>query len=302
MTSNLVETPFRYGTRVSDAVRLLFCALCCLWFAPSPATGNEIPQTEQTRPNFLIFIADDMGCDDCGAYGHPRIRTPNIDRLAREGMRFTNAFLTCSSCSPSRSSIITGRYPHNTGAHQLHLPLPVEQVTFVEQLKSAGYYTATAGKWHLGPHVKSRFDLVLEQMNVWVDTLRDRPKDQPFFMWFAFTDPHRPYDSSNISNPHTASDAVVPPYLPDNVETRQDLAQYYDEINRLDGAVGDVLNQLEQDGAAQNTFILFLSDNGRPFPRCKTTVYDSGIKTPWIVRWPGKVQGGRRLFFTLEFN
>ncbi len=81
-------------------------------------------ETESKRPNVILFIADDMAWDDCGAYGHPKIRTPNIDRLAKEGMRFDNAVLTCSSGSPSRSSIITGRYPHNTGARQLHLPLP----------------------------------------------------------------------------------------------------------------------------------------------------------------------------------
>src|SRR5687767_2706691 len=115
---------------------------------------------ETGRPNFILFIADDMAWDDCGAYGHPHIKTPNLDKLAREGMRFDAAFLTCSSCSPSRSSTITGRYPHNTGARQLHQPLPAEQVTFVEVLKAAGYYTAQAGKWHLGGPAKAKFDAV----------------------------------------------------------------------------------------------------------------------------------------------
>ena len=106
---------------------------------------------DERPPNFVLIIADDMNWDDCGAYGRPSIRTPNIDRLAREGMRFDHAYLTASSCSPSRSSIITGRYPHNTDAEQLHWPLPAEQVTFVEQLREAGYWCAAAGKWHLGP-------------------------------------------------------------------------------------------------------------------------------------------------------
>src|SRR3954454_20129901 len=104
-------------------------------------------------PNFILMIADDMAWNDCGAYGNASIRTPNLDSLAREGMRFDRAFLTCSSCSPSRSSIITGRYPHNTDAEELHWPLPPDQVTFVERLKAAGYWTAAAGKWHLGPAV-----------------------------------------------------------------------------------------------------------------------------------------------------
>src|SRR5687767_5804994 len=94
---------------------------------------------EKLRPNFVIMIADDMAWDDCGPYGNRAVRTPNIDRLASQGMRFDRAILTCSSCSPSRASILTGRYPHNTDAEQLHWPLPRPQVTFVEKLKASGY-------------------------------------------------------------------------------------------------------------------------------------------------------------------
>ena len=95
-----------------------------------------------------------MAWDDCGAFGNPKVGTPNIDQLAREGMRFDRAFVTASSCSPSRSSLITGRYPHNTDAEELHWPLPPEQVTFVEKLRASGYWTAAAGKWHLGDAVQ----------------------------------------------------------------------------------------------------------------------------------------------------
>lgn len=242
------------------------------------------------HPNFIVFIADDMAWNDCGAYGHSKIRTPNIDRLAREGMRFDNAFLTCSSCSPSRSSLITGRYPHNTGARQLHQPLPGDQVTFVEMLKKSGYYTAAAGKWHLGNATIPKFDTVHAKMNVWVKTLAERPKDRPFFMWFAFSDPHRGYQKNTIPNPHSPETAVIPPFLPDRPAVRKDFAMYYDEITRLDGVVGRVLEELQAQGETDNTMVVFLSDNGRPFPRCKTTVYDSGVKTPWIVKWPGKVK------------
>jgi arylsulfatase A-like enzyme len=274
------------------------------------------------RPNVILIIADDMARQDCGAYGHPAIRTPNIDRLAREGMRFDRAFVTASSCSPSRSSLITGRYPHNTGASELHQPLPPDQVTFVEKLKSAGYWTAAAGKWHLGNAVKDRFDVVREAGTAgfqlptgpkttapmtaegagaiqsgcaqWVPVLRDRPRDRPFFLWLAAFDPHRDYQEGTIPRPHRPEDAVVPPYLPDVPEVRKDLALYYDEIARLDSYVGAVLAELDRRGEAGNTLVLFLSDNGRPFPRCKTTLYDSGIRTPWIVRWPGHVPPGSR--------
>jgi len=265
--------------------RSLLLLFCLTWFTSS-ATGEE-------RPNIILFIADDMAWNDCGAYGHPHIQTPHLDQLAKDGVRFDNAMLTCSSCSPSRSSIITGRYPHNTGAHQLHLPLPGEQITFVEKLKESGYYTASAGKWHLGDETVPKFDLVNTKQFEWVKTVKERPRDQPFFFWFAFVDPHRPYQKDTIPDPHTVEDAVVPPFLPDNTETRADLAMYYDEITRLDGVVGAVQKELTNQKIADNTLILFISDNGRPFPRCKTTVYDSGVKTPWIVKWPGKSPAGK---------
>lgn len=295
----------------------LAALFCVLLGVSSPAA--EAP----ARPNLVLILADDMGWDDCGAYGHPSIRTPQIDRLAREGMRFDRAFLTCSSCSPSRSSIITGRYPHSTDAEELHWPLPAGQVTFVEKLKASGYWTAAAGKWHLGPAVKGRFDVIHEAdpagfqlpngpeaasapmiarargdaasgCDRWVSTLRERPKDRPFFVWLAALDPHRDYQAGTIPQPHRPEDVRVPPFLPDVPEVRMDLARYYDEIGRLDRFVGDVMAELDRQKVAQETLILFLSDNGRPFPRCKTTVYDSGIKTPWIVRWPGHVAAGSR--------
>ena len=263
--------------------------LCAVQFGVVlPSCGHAA-----SPPNFLIFIADDMAWDDCGAYGHPHIQTPNIDALATDGLRFDAAYLTCSSCSPSRASLLTARYPHSTGAHQLHLPLPASQIGFTEPLRAAGYFTAAVGKWHLGAAAKQKFDVVKEgQVPQMVPTLRDRPRDRPFCFWYAFSDPHRPYQPDTIPQPHTAADAVVPPYLPDVPAVRRDLAAYYDEITRLDGVVGAVLRELDAQMAAQNTVVIFMSDNGRPFPRCKTTVYDSGVKTPFIVRWPAVVTPG----------
>lgn len=271
------------------AVSLLVpSSLCAARSRPEPGAG--------TRPNFIIMIADDLGYGDLGCYGHPHIRTPNIDRLAAGGLKFTHAFLTCSSCSPSRSSIMTGRYPHNTGAQELHQPLPADQVVFAGLLRRAGYYTACAGKWHLGEAARGNFDTIAggspSGCETWVETLQDRPKDRPFFLWLAAMDPHRGYRPNTIPQPHGPQDAVVPPFLPDIPETRRDLAMYYDEVTRMDGFIGQVLEELDGQGVARNTSVLFLSDNGRPFPRCKTTVYDSGVRTPFIVRWPDRVRPG----------
>jgi len=286
--------------------------LLCLALACTSKKDAEKPIDE--RPNIVFIIADDMAWDDSGAYGHPHIQTPNIDKLAQDGMRFNNAFLTTSSCSPSRTSIITGLYPHNTDAEQLHWPLPSEKITFVEKLRASGYWTAQAGKWHLGDSIKNRFDLVADvgtsgfQLSPtgektrqkgdgsgcenWVPVLEQRPKDKPFFLWLAAVDPHRPYVEGIIDNPHSTEDVILPPYFPDTEEVRKDFAHYYNEITRLDDYVGKVVSELENQGISENTMILFISDNGRPFPRDKTTLYDGGIKTPWIVKWPKKVEAG----------
>ena len=130
--------------------RLLLILSLCL---PDSLTADQ-------RPNIVLIIADDLAWDDSGPYGNDRVRTPNLDKLAAEGMKFTRAILTASSCSPSRASIITGRYPHRTGAEELHWPVPAKQVTFVEKLREAGYWTAAAGKWHLGEEIRDRFDLI----------------------------------------------------------------------------------------------------------------------------------------------
>src|SRR5262249_19065677 len=126
----------------------------------------------------------------------------------------------------------------------------------------------------------------------WVATLRERPAEKPFFLWLAALDPHRDYEPGAIPSPHRPEDVLVPPYLPDVDAVRRDLALYYDEISRLDRFVGAVLAELDRQKIVDDTLVLFLSDNGRPFPRCKTTLYDSGIATPWIVRWPGHVAAG----------
>ncbi|MBL9189696.1 MAG: sulfatase [Opitutaceae bacterium] len=274
------------------------------------------------RPNLVLIIADDLNWDDLGAYGHPNIRTPHLDRLAAGGMRFQHAYLTTNSCSPSRASILTGKYPHNTGAEQLHWPLPAGTQTFAQLLKKQGYYTAAAGKWHLGNAVRDHFDKIYEASDDgfvlpsgqaggapakmiakepsgcehWVQALEDRPKDQPFFLWLAALDPHREYSAGALNPPHRLEDVVVPPHLPDNPDVREDLRLYYDEIGRLDGYVGQVMAKLKSQGADENTLVLFITDNGRPFPRDKTTLYDGGIRTPWIVRWPAAIRAGQTSF------
>lgn len=260
--------------------------------ASAAGGGNEPPG----KPNFIVFVADDAAWNDCGPYGNANIKTPNINKLAEEGMVFNHAFLTTSSCSPSRCSILTGRYPHSTGAPELHMPLPAEQLLFAGELQKAGYYTAVAGKYHIGPK-RPEFDTFYggkpSGCEHWVEALKNRPKDKPFFLWLAALDPHRNYQPNTIPEPHNPKDVLVPPYLPDNDSTRKDLALYYDEISRLDSYLGKVMEELKKQEVDENTMVIYMTDNGRPFPRAKTRMYDSGIKTPFIVRWPDQLKKGR---------
>ncbi len=271
--------------------------------AVAVSCNNRQEQTGEP-PNIIFIIGDDVGWNDLGCYGNLTIKTPNIDRLAAEGLRFDNAFLTASSCSPSRCSIITGRYPHNTGAAELHSPLPDNQVLFPEILKTHGYYTAQAGKWHfggggLGPAVRA-FDRISPNRKrngdggeaMWLTFLRERPKDKPFFMWFASYDSHRPWGADHFKVTNAPADVGVPEFLFDGAQTRRDLASYYNEISRLDYYVGEVVKELGRQGIADNTIVMVTSDNGRPFPRCKTRVYDSGMKTPLLIKWPDHIARG----------
>ncbi len=248
---------------------------------------------ENELPNIVLFIGDDIGWDDIGCYGNKQVQTPNIDKIAQEGIRFTNVFLTASSCSPSRCSIISGRYPHNTGAPELYMGLPPEVPLFPEILNNAGYYTAHAGKWHMGDSAKRSFDVIHENREkngdggeeMWLTTLQDRPKEKPFFMWFASYDAHRPWGPNIFTRSHDPSIISLPVYHANTEKTRVDHAKYFDEIKRFDYYIGKIQEELKRQGVLKNTIILIMSDNGRPFPRDKTRVYDSGMKTPFIIRW-----------------
>lgn len=264
------------------------------------------PGVQAERPNVIVFIADDVSWNDYGCYGNSAARTPNIDALADAGMRFDRAYLTASSCSPSRSSIITGRYPHNNGrASELHQPISGHIPWFPESLRSAGYYTALSGKHHMTsttprPPAFDHVDGGRGPDNSgghanWVSVTRERPRDQPFFFWFAAYDAHRgwdadrQWDAAQYGPMHKPADVVVPPFLVDDAATRKDLASYYNEVTRFDYYIGRVMDELREQRVADNTLVFVLADNGRPFPRAKTRLHDSGMKTGLVVSWPQKI-------------
>lgn len=286
--------------------RLLLLVL--LTFAPAHA---------DERPNFIVIISDDISYDDLACYGSLDARTPHLDALAGEGILFTNAYLTASSCSPSRSSIITGRYPHNTGdASELHRPISWHLPSFPGVLREAGYYTALAGKnhmtWHPAPEGETAppkaFDKIYDAKvegnsgghGNWLPALADRPQDKPFFLWLAALDAHRDWDGraewdeAAYGPMYDPDKLTLPPAFIDTPETREDFANYLLEVTRFDHFVGQVVDQLKKEGEFDNTYLYVIADNGRPFPRAKTRLHDDGMKTYFIASGPAIKEPGSR--------
>ena len=254
--------------------------------------------TAAEQPNFILLITDDVSWNDLGCYGNDFVNTPHLDRMAAEGRVFDRTYLTTSSCSPTRCSLITGRYPHNTGAPELHTQLPEGQFVFPAALKKAGYYTVLSGKHHMGPKVDPAFEKISRgkgpgREGDWVEILRDRPRDRPFFFWFASSDAHRAWQMNDEAPRYDPKEVTVPPFLIDGPKTREDLAAYFHEVSRVDHHLGLIRAELERQEIVGDTYVIYLSDNGRPFPRCKTRLYDSGIKVPLVIWRPGTVAPAR---------
>jgi len=258
--------------------------------ATSVGLSPRAPSMEPL-PNIVLLLADDLSVPDLGSYGNRAIKTPNLDRLAQEGARFTRAYAPSPQCSPTRASLLTGRFPHVTGASRLHAPALPEFPSIVTMLKGGGYFTGAYRKTHQ-PLIEKQFDFYGNDAEPLESFFQQRPKDTPFFLWFGSKDPHRPYDTAAFEPPHSPSAAHVPDFLPDTEEVRKDLAQYYDRIARFDKDCGTILRLIESQGLKESTLVIMTGDNGMPFPRAKGTLYEAGIQEPFLIRWPGKVAQG----------
>ena len=257
------------------------------------------------RPNILWLSLEDTS-PRFGCYGDPVAHTPNLDRLAAQGCRFPNAFSTAGVCAPSRSAIITGMYQTAIGAqhmrtahqnpHAPELPTPYEAVPppyvkcFPEYLRAAGYYCTNHVKtdYQFNPPITTWDDLSAQAH--W----RNRPQGAPFFAVFNRTVSHEsgmwPDKRPSVQ---TDPDAVtLPPYLPDTPKTREALARHYDNLSDNDAWVGQMLQQLDEDGLSDTTIVMIWSDHGEGLPRAKRWPYDAGIRVPLIVRWPDVLKPG----------
>jgi N-sulfoglucosamine sulfohydrolase len=269
-----------------------------------------------SKPNIVLIVGDDHDLSAVGCYGNAQVKTPHLDNLAREGVRFTRAYATTSSCSPSRSVILSGRHNHNNGQYGLqqathHFHSFEGMKTLTHFLRQANYRTARIGKYHLEPTSTYPFDMELGdngsnpvKMAEQCADFLESSKDQPFFLYFCTTDPHRtgprkdlpfqPNAHGNRLGGHVGvtetmygpDSLKVPYFLDDSPESRAELAQYYQSVSRLDQGVGVLMDQLKQKGLWDNTIIVYISDNGMPVPGAKTTHYEPGVRLPLIVRNP----------------
>ncbi|WP_216650062.1 sulfatase [Lewinella sp. W8] len=265
----------------------------------SCAQSDPADTASGTPPNIVLFIADDWSYPHAGAYGNTTLRTPAFDALAAGGMLFTNAYCAAPSCAPSRASILTGRYPHQNGvAGNLWSEFPRELVTYTEELERAGYLVGhdqkgwapgdwrTPGREH-NPAGK-RYANIREM-------LEGKEAGQPFCFWFGSSDPHRVYEPNLGVKTGLKPDSVkVPPFLPDLPCVRNDILDYFAEVERFDRHVGLVVELLRERGELENTLIVVTSDNGMPFPRAKANLYDAGSRMPFVVHWPARVPAGTR--------
>ncbi|GAB4141498.1 MAG: hypothetical protein Tsb009_11270 [Planctomycetaceae bacterium] len=268
-------------------------------------TDNAKAAAKPSKPNILWIIGEDLG-PELGCYGTPQVWTPHLDKLAKSGMRFTNAFTTAPVCSASRSAFMTGMYQTSIGAHNhrshrrdnYRLPKGVRLMT--HRLQDAGYFTANLR--HISKKKNDRFFRGTGKTD-WNFNITRKPFDsdrwddlkshQPFYAQINFSETHRggAWNNAHQHIAKTADPAKVklPPYYPDHPVARKDWAQYLNTVMALDRKVGMVLARLEEDGLAENTIVIFMGDHGRAMVRGKQWCYDSGLHIPLIIRWPKEI-------------
>ncbi len=277
---------------------------CAAVFPSSPVAAAE-------RPNFLVIVADDCTYRDLELHGG-QAKTPHINRLADEGMNFTRCFQAAPMCSPTRHNLYSGLYPVKSGGYPNHAVAEEGVRSVAHYLPEAGYRVGLAGKSHVGPESVYPFESVpgfdrsctrsptrphtLEG----VTEFMGRDAGKPFCLFVALVEPHSPWVMGDASA-YPPEELELPPVFADTPETREHYARYLAEITYMDSQVGDVLGALEASGRADDTLVLFLSEQGSGFPFAKWTCYDAGLQSAAVIRWPGVVAPGSETDAMIEY-
>jgi arylsulfatase A-like enzyme len=296
-------------------LRLACSALFHLFAITMLAFPREAAESA-ARPNILFIIFDDWGWPHAGAYGCTWVKTPNFDRVARDGVLFKNCFTSNPKCSPCRASILTGRNTWQLEEAACHNGLfPSSFAVYPDLLEQAGYVVGLTGKgwgpgdfkstgWKRNPAGPSFDQLKLEPPTSAIGRndyagnfaafLKQRPADKPFCFWIGFTEPHRAYElGSGARFGKRPEDVSVPPYLPDTAAVRHDLLDYAVEVEWADAHIGRAIASLAEAGELDRTLIVITSDHGMPFPFVKGQIFEDGFHLPLAMRWGEAIKPGR---------
>ena len=258
------------------------------------------------RPNIVVYLSDDHGSEYLGCYGNAQIQTPHLDSLAKEGVRFTHAFTPTPTCAPSRSTLYTGLYPARHGAMGNHTECHAYLEALPQTLRGLGYRVAIAGKTHVKPESLFDFEYIggflpkraehnrkyrAEGLNTapverFLSSHRQENPDQPLCLILGDSNPHVTWEPNKIYDPDALS---LPPYIADTPIARNALANYYQDVTTMDTRIGEVDKMLETHGYADNTIFIYTTDHGAEWPHCKWTLYDTGIRLPFLAKWRGEI-------------
>lgn len=257
----------------------------------------------ESRPSIVFILADDLTFRDLGTYGSPNVRTPHIDQLAREGLRFDSCFQATAMCSPTRHNLYTGLYPVRSGAYPQTTWVYPGTKSIAHYLKALGYRVALTGKRHVMPEESFPFDYLDPEIDPDLAAVEDyltQDSAQPAAVFLCFREPHTPWNKGDADAYDPAS-IQLPSNFVDTPETRRQLTRYYAEVTHLDQSVGQVMAMLERHTLSDDTLFIFAGEQGNAFPFAKWTLYDSGLQSAFIARWPGHITPGTATTALVEY-
>ncbi|MFK7911565.1 MAG: sulfatase-like hydrolase/transferase, partial [Akkermansiaceae bacterium] len=270
------------------------------------AAQSQVASSEKSKPNMVFILADDMNRDTWGVYGSKDCKTPHIDKLASEGVRFDRVYCAVAMCAPFRQELYSGRTPWRTGTLPNHSKSKPDTKSIAHYLKRLGYRVALLGKTHCGPRQAYPFEYLkikadkksdgnlelLKETQKFIQSCQAEGK--PFCLFIASNDGHAPFTTGDPSR-YDAKQLTIPPYWLDTPELRETLVKYYAEITNFDVLVGAVREELEQRDLWKQTLFMVCSEQGTQLPFAKWTCYDNGLRSGLVAHWDGRIQPGSRI-------